>query len=139
MAHRWKVSSLSLFYKYYFVRCASELSQLVPLPYFRVRLMVIFNRLYDFSVTILSVYKDMYVKSFFPCTGRLWNSIPLDCFPLTYDLNGFKSKVNRHRSNSRSKLPSMIFFFKKIVLSNAFNYAVNIGLLKSEVPFYRFL
>ena len=30
--HRQNVVSLSLFYKYYFGRCSSELSQLAPLP-----------------------------------------------------------------------------------------------------------
>ena len=26
----------------------------------------------------------------------LWNFLPIKCFPLTYDLNGFKSRINRH-------------------------------------------
>ena len=25
-----------------------------------------------------------------------WNSLPIDCFFLTYDLSGFNSKINRH-------------------------------------------
>ena len=33
LAHCQNVASLSLFYRYYFVRCSSELTQLVPLPY----------------------------------------------------------------------------------------------------------
>ena len=33
LAHCRNVASLSLFYRYYFGRCSSELSQLVPLPY----------------------------------------------------------------------------------------------------------
>ena len=27
---------------------------------------------------------------------RIWNSLPLECFHLTYDLSGFKSRINRH-------------------------------------------
>ena len=27
---------------------------------------------------------------------ELWNSLSLECFPLTYDLSGFKSRINRH-------------------------------------------
>ena len=27
---------------------------------------------------------------------RLYNSLPVECFPLTYDLSGFKSIINRH-------------------------------------------
>ena len=33
LAHRQNVASLSLFYRYYFGRCFSELAQLVPLPF----------------------------------------------------------------------------------------------------------
>ena len=33
LAHRRNVASLSLFYRYYFGRCSSELAQLVPLPF----------------------------------------------------------------------------------------------------------
>ena len=33
LAHRRNVASLSLFYRYFFGRCSSELSQLVPLPF----------------------------------------------------------------------------------------------------------
>ena len=37
LAHRQNVASLSLFYRYYFGSCSSELAQLVPLPYSRGR------------------------------------------------------------------------------------------------------
>ena len=33
LAQRQNVASLSLFYRYYFGRCSSELAELVPLPY----------------------------------------------------------------------------------------------------------
>ena len=32
LAHCQNVASLSLFYRYYFGRCSSELAQLIPLP-----------------------------------------------------------------------------------------------------------
>ena len=48
------------------------------------------------SITIPRCYKDIYVNSFFPCTARPWNSVPIECFPLTYDLSGFKSRINRY-------------------------------------------
>ena len=47
LAHRRNLASLSLFYRYYFGRCSSELAELVPLPYSRYS-----DRLHDFSVTI---------------------------------------------------------------------------------------
>ena len=54
------------------------------------------ERLHDFSVTISRCYKDVCANSFFPRTARLWNSVPIECSPLSYDLNGFKSRINRH-------------------------------------------
>ena len=95
------VASLSLFYRYYFGRCSSELALLVSLPFSQERCTRYSDRLHDFCDTIPRYYKDFYVNSFFPCTARLWNSLPfhslsIECFPLTYDLSGFKSRINRH-------------------------------------------
>ena len=56
-AHRRNVASLSLFYRYYFGRCSSELAQLVPLPYFSGRSTCYSDMLHDFSVTILDVIR----------------------------------------------------------------------------------
>ena len=100
LADRRNVANVTLFYCYYFGRCLSELAQLVPLPFSRGRCTCYSDRLHDFSVTIPRCYKD--VNSFFPGTARLWNSLPIECFPLTYDLTGFKSSINRHLSTVRS-------------------------------------
>ena len=96
LAHRRNVASLSLFYRYYFGRCSSELAQLVQLPFSRGRSTHYSDGLHYFSVTIPGCYKDVYVNSFFPRTAKLWNSLPIVCFPLNYDLSGFKSRINRH-------------------------------------------
>ena len=109
LAHCRNVASLSLFYRYYFGRCSSKLTQLVPLPFSRGRSTHYSHRLHYFSVTIPRCYKDAYVNSFFPRTARLWNSLPIKCFPLTYDLNCFKSRVNKHRSFGRNFLYALIF------------------------------
>ena len=93
LAHRRNVANLSLFYRYYFGRCSSELPQLIPLPFSRGR-----STRY-FPVTIPRCYRDFYVNSFSPHTARFWNSLPIECFPLTYNLNGFKSRINRHLLN----------------------------------------
>ena len=77
-AHCRNVASLSLFYRYYFGRCSSELGQLVPLPYSGGRSTRYSDRLHDFSVTIPRCYKNVYVNSFFPRTARLWNSLLIE-------------------------------------------------------------
>ena len=96
LPHSRNLASLSLFYMYYFGRCSSELAQLVPLPFSRGRSTCYPDRSHGFSVTIPRCYKDVYVNSFFPRTARLWNFLPIECFPLTYNLNGCKSRINRH-------------------------------------------
>ena len=95
LAHCQSVANLSLFYRYYFGRCSSELAQLVPLSFSRGSSTCYSDRLHDFSVIIPRCYKDAYVNSF-SCTARPWNSLPIECFPLTYDLSGFKSRISRH-------------------------------------------
>ena len=67
LAHRRNVASLSLFYRYYFDRCSSQLAEL--LPYSRGRSTHYSDRLHDFSVPIPRCYKDVYVNSFFPRTA----------------------------------------------------------------------
>ena len=96
LAHRRNVASLSLFYRYYFGRCSLELDQLVPLPFPRGRSTCYSDRLHDFSATIHRCYKNIYVNSLFHRATRLQNFLSLECFPFTYDLNGFKSRINRH-------------------------------------------
>ena len=95
LAYHQNTASLSLFYKYYFGRCSSEQAQLVPLPHSHGRSPRYSNWLLNFSVTIPRFYKYVYINSFFPRAARLG-----ECFPLTYALNGFKSRVNRLSLNS---------------------------------------
>ena len=85
LTHRRNVAILSYFYRFYFGRFPSQ-----------GKSTRYSDRLNDFSVTIPTCYKDLYVNSFFPGTVRLWNSLSIECFPLTYDLNGFKFGISRH-------------------------------------------
>ena len=100
LAHHENVASLCLFDRYYFDRCSSELAQLVPLLYYRGMSTRYSDRLHDFSVTIPKCYRDVYVNSFFHSTARFWNSLAIECFPLAYDLNCFKSRINMNEINS---------------------------------------
>ena len=71
LAHCQNIASLSLFFRYYFARCSSELPQLVPLSFSPERSARYSNRLHDYSVTIPRCYKDVYVNNLFPRTARL--------------------------------------------------------------------
>ena len=98
LAHRQNVAILSLFYRYYFGRCSSELAELVPLPYFRGRSTRYSDRLHDFFCHHSLMLHRYLCQQFLFLTqlARLWNSLPIECSPLTYDLNDFKSRINRH-------------------------------------------
>ena len=86
----------TVFYRYYFSRSSLQQAQLVPFPFSSGRCTHFSDRLHDFSVTIPRCYKNDNVNSFFPRKAKLWNSLPIKCFPLTYNLNDFTSIINRH-------------------------------------------
>ena len=95
LAHRHNIDSLSLFYRYYFGRCSFELIELVPLPCSRGRSTRYFNK-FHFSVTIPTGYKDVCINistNYFQLQLGLWNYFPEECFTLTFDLNGLKTRV----------------------------------------------
>ena len=115
----------SLFYKYQFGRCSSELAELVPLPHSQRWSTRYSGRLHHFSVTIPRCYNNAYVNGFFPPTSKLWNSLSIECFPLTYDLSDFKSRI---RGNSQEKLVwfwdaalSDLFFSKICFIESSVN------------------
>ena len=81
-AHRRNIAT---FFRYCFGRCLSELAELVPLSYSN-----------GFSVTIPRCYKDLYVNIFYSGKAKVWNFLPAEWFPLSYDLNGFKFRMSRY-------------------------------------------
>ena len=60
LTHCQNVTSLGLFYRYYFDRFSPELAQLVPLPFSQGRSIRYSDRLHDFCVTVPRCYKDFY-------------------------------------------------------------------------------
>ena len=57
------------------------------------------NRFPSLSVNIYRFFKNVFVNCSFPQTARLWNFWSTESFSLTYDLNDFKYKFNRHFSS----------------------------------------
>ena len=97
LAYHRNEASLSFFCSHYFGRCLSELAELFPPPHSCAVPLVIVISCIIFLLPFLDrCYEDVYVSSFFPHTARLWNSLPSECFPLIYDLNGLKSRVYKH-------------------------------------------
>lgn len=95
LSHRREVSCLSLFYRYYHGRCSSELAAAVPCHKSFVRSTRAASSSNPFAVSVPRSRTKLYKNSFFPRTSVMWNSLPLDCFPLNYDLQKFKVAVNK--------------------------------------------
>ena len=130
LANNRNVASLSLFYRYHFGQCSSELTQQVPPPYSRGGSTRFSDRLNSFSVTIPICYKDVSGNSFLPRKARLWNSLAIECFPLTYDQIGLQSRINRHLLTG-----SFIWcFLNRYLLS--FNLFVQLFLLTPCLVFF---
>ena len=120
LAHRQNVASLSVFYRYYFGRCSSELVELVPRPCSRGRSTCYSDKLHD-SVTVPRCYKAAYVNRFFSRMSRLWNSLPKECFPLAHDLSGLKSRIKRQLLTTGSFLTDFLYvlFFLSFSFCNS--------------------
>ena len=76
LAHRRNLASLSLFYRYYFGRCSSELAQLVPLPFSRGRSTHYSDRLHDFSLTSNAIL-------IFTRKKNIYTSFSSDCIKIS--------------------------------------------------------
>ena len=106
LAHRRNVASLSPFYRYYFGKCSSELTELVPLPYSRGRSAHYSDRLHDFSATIPRCYKDVYVNCFFPPTARPCATFSCNSLPRSglFNLAWSESQLKRKKDHSNRVL-----------------------------------
>ena len=90
---RRKVASLSLFYRYYFGHCSSELKDRVPHPLPRPRCTRQAVASHKYCVELCNPRIERYSNCFFPTTSRLWNSLPSAVFPDSYNLSAFKRHV----------------------------------------------
>ena len=96
LSTRRKVASLSLFYRYYNNHCSTELFQSMPPPLRRVGGTRLSTQSHPYSVHISNPRLNRFSDSFFYTTSKLWNNLPTNVFPLSYDLHLFKLRVSRH-------------------------------------------
>ena len=95
LSHRRDVASLSLFYRYYYGKCSSELADLVPPKLVTVRSTRFSEQMHRHTVNSPVCRTKFYQSSIFPRTAALWNSLTNECFPSDYDLTAFKGRVNK--------------------------------------------
>ena len=98
---RRNVGALSLYYRYYNGQCSRELAACIPPPLRRLRLTRGALSSHEFSVTINNPRLNSCGTSFFPATSVLWNSLPSQVFPPTFNLPLFKARICAHFRASR--------------------------------------
>mgnify|MGYP003471208139 FL=1 len=109
LSHRRAVGSLSLFYRYYFGLCSSELQKIVPHPVVYRKSTRKASNLNPYLVTLERCRTSSHASSFIPRTAALWNKLPLEVFPLSRNLHQFKSNINCINLSSLQLF--LIFFF----------------------------
>ena len=91
LSHRRLVGDLSIFYRYFNGHCSQEIRDIIPVPLRRVRT-TIHSHPFQFSLPTSRTLSHN--SSFIPRTCNLWNVLPSSCFPESYNLPSFKSKIN---------------------------------------------
>ena len=93
---RRKVTSLSLFYRYYFGHCSDELAACIPPPMARPRSTRQATFAHNYCVELSNVRINRFSDGFLPSTSHLWNSLPSSVFPASFNLPSFKRQVYHH-------------------------------------------
>ena len=95
LSHRRLVGDLSIFYKYFHGHCSLEIREIIPVPLRRVRITRSSTHSHPFQVSLPNPRTLSHKSSFIPRTCNLWNVLPSSCFPESYNLPSFKSKINK--------------------------------------------
>ena len=102
LSQRRDVASLALLYRYFHGECSEELQAMVPpVKVFprNTRLASSVKTNHRYFLDIPFINRQFHAASFFPRTAQLWNELPFSCFPVSYNLNLFKSRINRYLSS----------------------------------------
>ena len=95
LSHRRLVGDFSIFYRYFHGYCSPEIIEIIPVPLRRVRITRSLTHSHPFQVSLPNPRTLSHKSSFIPRTCNLWNVLPSSCFPESYNLPSFKSKINK--------------------------------------------
>ena len=89
------VGDLSIFYGYFNWHCSQEIRDIIPVPLRRVKTTRSSIHSHPFQVSLPNPQILSHKSSFIPRTCNIWNILPSSCFPESYKLPSFKSKINK--------------------------------------------
>ena len=92
LSHHHLFGDLSIFYRYFHGHCSQKIREIIPVPLRRVRTTRSSTHSHPFQVSLPTSRTLSHKSSFIPRTCNLWNVLP-SCFPESYNLPSFKSKI----------------------------------------------
>ena len=95
LSHRRLVGDLSIYYRYFNGHCSQEIKDIIPAPLRHVRTTRSSTHSHPFQVSLPNPQTLSHISSFIPRTCNLWNILSSSCFPESYNLPSFKSKINK--------------------------------------------
>ena len=95
LPHRRLVGDLSIFYRYFNGHCSQQIMDIIPVPLRCVRTTRSSTHSHPFQVSLPNPRTLSHKSSFIPRTCNLWNVLPSSCFPESYNLPSFESKINK--------------------------------------------
>ena len=95
LSHRRLVEDLTIFYRYFHGHCSQEIGEIIPVPLRCVRTTRSSTHSHPLQVSLPTSRTLSHKSSFIPIMWNLWNVLSSSCFPESYNLPSFKSKINK--------------------------------------------
>ena len=96
LEHRRIVGAVTLFYRYFYGDCSSEISGLIPPLHNSTRVTRLSAQAHPYTVASEFCRTVKFRGTFFSAAIRLWNRLPAHVFPPVYDPQLFKKNIHVH-------------------------------------------
>ena len=90
-----QIKSIAFIFIHFHGHCSQEIKNIIPDPVRRVGTTRSSTCSHSFQVTLPNPRTLSHKSSFIPRTSHLWNSLPPNTFPESYNFSSFKSNINK--------------------------------------------
>ena len=95
LSHHQLVGDLSIFNIYCHGHCSQEIREIIPVLLRHIRTSRSSTHSHPFQVSLPNPQPLFHKSPFIPRTCNLWNVLHSSCFPESYNLPSFKTKINK--------------------------------------------